>query len=66
MNDRLIAFGSVNKRTATRGLQSVAAEVREGHSVQAVVLREGRTVEMTITPMKWQGQGLLGAHMVPL
>jgi 26S proteasome non-ATPase regulatory subunit 9 len=49
-------------------LQRVAQELaaHEGQPVQTVFLRAGQQVELTLTPQRWSGRGLLGCHLRPL
>jgi 26S proteasome non-ATPase regulatory subunit 9 len=38
----------------------------EGKAVPTVVVRGGAVVNLTLTPQKWLGRGLLGCHLRPL
>lgn len=38
----------------------------EGSPVEALLLRQGAAVALTLTPRKWAGRGLLGCHLKPL
>jgi 26S proteasome non-ATPase regulatory subunit 9 len=61
--DFLLRFGG-----ATRAA-SVPAQVREGEPVVLTVLRveQGRwgALDITVVPAKWDGAGLIGAHLQP-
>ncbi|EFJ47083.1 hypothetical protein VOLCADRAFT_61851 [Volvox carteri f. nagariensis] len=49
-------------------LQAVAAVLAasEGRPVAARVLRQGAPLELSLTPLRWSGRGLLGCHLQPL
>lgn len=67
MGDLIVRFGPVASR-APDSLQRIGQHVRdsEGHVIQVVVLRQGRAVELSVTPGQWSGQGLLGCHLRPV
>jgi 26S proteasome regulatory subunit N4 len=45
---------------------SVAAQVVEGKPIRVHVLRNGEYMTFSLTPRKWNGQGLLGCHLVEI
>ncbi len=63
--DQLCSFGGVTRQTPDT-LQAVAALLREGQAVEAVVLRHGAPQVLSLTPRTWAGRGLLGCHLRPL
>ncbi|KAL4434406.1 hypothetical protein ABPG75_000847 [Micractinium tetrahymenae] len=67
LNDQLCSVGGVTRHTPNT-LQSVAALVQasEGQPVEAVVLRHGSPMVLTLTPKRGAGPGLLGCHLRPL
>ncbi len=65
----VLKFGAVDY-AATRAagsLAPVASQVREGVPVTVVVLDPvaGASQTLTMTPSRWQGNGLLGCFLVP-
>lgn len=72
VGDELVSFGGLTAsdlRTNGRlNLQPLALKVREseGSVLLVVTRRAGRYHELSLTPMAWEGQGLLGCHLQPL
>ncbi|GLC44957.1 hypothetical protein PLESTM_001669100 [Pleodorina starrii] len=71
VGDLLCAFGDVSAAVAGQGgglLQRVASvlSASEGRPVAARVLRQGTPLELSLTPARWPGRGLLGCHLRPL
>ncbi|KAL4428566.1 hypothetical protein ABPG77_008878 [Micractinium sp. CCAP 211/92] len=62
--DQLCSFGGVTRQTPDT-LQAVAALLREGQAMEAVVLRHGAPLVLSLTPRTWAGRGLLGCHLRP-
>ncbi|KAL6465788.1 hypothetical protein MHYP_G00259210 [Metynnis hypsauchen] len=67
IGDEIIAFGSVNTSNF-QNLQNIASVVQhsEGKSVSIAVVRNGQKVNLSLTPQRWSGRGLLGCNIVPL
>lgn len=65
LHDQLCSFGGVTRQTPNT-LQAVAAVLREGQEVEAVLQRHGAPLVVTLTPKPWAGRGLLGCHLHPL
>ncbi|XP_012709773.2 26S proteasome non-ATPase regulatory subunit 9 [Fundulus heteroclitus] len=67
VGDEVIEFGSVNTGNF-QNLQNVAAVVQhsEGKPLRVAVIRGGQKVQMSLTPRRWSGRGLLGCNIVPL
>lgn len=67
LGDQLCRFGAAVAGGGDE-LQRVAQELaaHEGQPVQTVFLRAGQQVELTLTPQRWSGRGLLGCHLRPL
>jgi len=65
-NDRIVLFGSTNFSNH-RNLQRVGETVRdrEGQSITVRVIRDGNQINLSLTPRRWHGTGLLGCHIVP-
>ncbi|KAM4578113.1 26S proteasome non-ATPase regulatory subunit 9 [Fundulus diaphanus] len=67
VGDEVIEFGSVNTSNF-QNLQNIAAVVQhsEGKPLRVAVIRGGQKVQMSLTPRRWSGRGLLGCNIVPL
>ncbi|CAG5923475.1 unnamed protein product [Menidia menidia] len=67
VGDEVIDFGSVNTENF-QNLQNIAAVVQhsEGKPLRISVIREGQKVQMSLTPQRWSGRGLLGCNIVPV
>lgn len=71
VGDQMCKFGEVvwsGSGAAAAVLPQVAAalQANKGRQVEAVVLRQGRMVQLLLVPRDWQGRGLLGCHLRPL
>ncbi|EIE19419.1 hypothetical protein COCSUDRAFT_19635 [Coccomyxa subellipsoidea C-169] len=68
VGDALVSLGGASWESGTISLQQIAAAVQasEGKEVPAIVLRQGETVSLKLTPERWAGQGLLGCHLRPI
>eukprot|EP01043_Picozoa_sp_COSAG02_P030920 COSAG02_NODE_1997_length_10152_cov_3.110315_6_plen_146_part_00 len=72
VGDELISFGGLKasdlRSSGRLNLQPLALKVRdsEGSVLAVVVQRAGQYHELSLTPMAWEGQGLLGCHLQPL
>ncbi|XP_029365946.1 26S proteasome non-ATPase regulatory subunit 9 isoform X2 [Echeneis naucrates] len=67
VGDEVTEFGSVNTANF-QNLQNIAAVVQhsEGKPLWVTVIREGQKVQMSLTPQRWSGRGLLGCNIVPI
>lgn len=67
VGDQLIEFGSVNSGNF-QNLQNIASVVQhsEGKPLHVSVIRAGQKVQMSLTPQRWSGRGLLGCNIVPV
>ncbi|CAN9513178.1 unnamed protein product [Ophioblennius macclurei] len=67
VGDEVIEFGSVNTNNF-QNLQNIGSVVQhsEGKPLRVVVVRAGQKVQMSLTPQKWSGRGLLGCNIVPV
>lgn len=65
--DELVRYGHVDASNHDN-LRAIARLTgrSEGGYIPLVVRRAGRLVEVTLAPQRWEGQGLLGCHLVPL
>jgi 26S proteasome non-ATPase regulatory subunit 9 len=72
VGDELISFGGLTasdlRSNGRLNLQPLALKVRdsEGSVLVVVVQRAGQYHELSLTPLAWEGQGLLGCHLQPL
>uniref|UniRef100_G3NZE4 26S proteasome non-ATPase regulatory subunit 9 n=1 Tax=Gasterosteus aculeatus aculeatus TaxID=481459 RepID=G3NZE4_GASAC len=67
VGDEVIEFGSVNTENF-QNLQNIASVVQhsEGKPLRVTVIREGKKAQMSLTPQRWSGRGLLGCNIVPI
>ncbi|XP_056138603.1 26S proteasome non-ATPase regulatory subunit 9 isoform X2 [Lampris incognitus] len=67
VGDEIIEFGSVNTGNF-QNLQNIASVVQhsEGKPLRVTVIRNGQRTQMTFTPQRWSGRGLLGCNIVPI
>ncbi|KAM9361056.1 26S proteasome non-ATPase regulatory subunit 9 [Symphorus nematophorus] len=67
VGDEVIEFGSVNTGNF-QSLQNIASVVQhsEGKPLRVTVIRDGQKAQMSLTPQRWSGRGLLGCNIVPI
>ncbi|XP_029296298.1 26S proteasome non-ATPase regulatory subunit 9 [Cottoperca gobio] len=67
VGDEVFEFGSVNTGNF-QNLQNIAAVVQhsEGKPLRVAVIRDGQKAQMSLTPQRWSGRGLLGCNIVPI
>ncbi|XP_034397519.1 26S proteasome non-ATPase regulatory subunit 9 [Cyclopterus lumpus] len=67
VGDEVIEFGSVNTDNF-QNLQNIASVVQhsEGKPLRVTVIRDGQKAQMSLTPQRWSGRGLLGCNIVPI
>ncbi|KAM6930666.1 26S proteasome non-ATPase regulatory subunit 9 isoform 2-T2 [Xenentodon cancila] len=67
VGDELIEFGSVNTDNF-QNLQNIASVVQhsKGKPLRVAVIRAAQKVQMSLTPQRWSGRGLLGCNIVPV
>ncbi|KAM4616224.1 26S proteasome non-ATPase regulatory subunit 9 [Polymixia lowei] len=67
VGDEIIEFGSVNTGNF-QNLQNIASVVQhsEGKPLRVSVIRSGQRAQMSLTPQRWSGRGLLGCSIVPI
>ncbi|KAF7669891.1 hypothetical protein LDENG_00100610 [Lucifuga dentata] len=67
VGDEVIEFGSVNTGNF-QNLQNIASMVQhsEGKPLRVTAIRDGQRVQMSLTPQRWSGRGLLGCNIVPI
>lgn len=67
VGDEVIEFGSVNTGNF-QNLANIASVVQhsEGKPLRVSVIRDDKPTQMSLTPQKWSGRGLLGCNIVPI
>ncbi|XP_058825286.1 26S proteasome non-ATPase regulatory subunit 9 [Topomyia yanbarensis] len=67
LRDELIEFGTVNAANF-RDLSQIGVLVRscENKSIPVKIRRDGKIIDITLTPKAWNGRGLLGCNIVPM
>ncbi|XP_028269717.1 26S proteasome non-ATPase regulatory subunit 9 [Parambassis ranga] len=67
VGDEIIEFGSVNSGNF-QNLQNIASVVQhsERKPLRVTVIRVDQKVQMSLTPQRWSGRGLLGCNIVPV
>ncbi|TPX35807.1 hypothetical protein SeLEV6574_g08153 [Synchytrium endobioticum] len=66
--DRMLKFGTLTIDSLRNGLQPIGqfVELNEGKPIVILVERDCSQIELTLTPARWPGRGLLGCHILPL
>ncbi|KAI9325858.1 hypothetical protein DFJ73DRAFT_954932 [Zopfochytrium polystomum] len=62
--DRVVAFGDVTGADGLKRLAPLVARM-ENEPLAVAVVRGDAELELTLTPRKWAGRGLLGCHLLP-
>ena len=67
VDDLVTSFGSVVESTPDT-LKAIASLVQRSKDkpISVVIIRQGTTTSLSVTPAEWNGRGLLGCHIVPL
>uniref|UniRef100_A0A1Q3FIV7 26S proteasome non-ATPase regulatory subunit 9 n=1 Tax=Culex tarsalis TaxID=7177 RepID=A0A1Q3FIV7_CULTA len=67
LRDEIVEFGTVNAGNF-RDLSQIAVVVKscENKSVPVKVRRDGKLLDLVLTPKTWSGRGLLGCNIVPM
>ncbi|XP_033947268.1 26S proteasome non-ATPase regulatory subunit 9 [Pseudochaenichthys georgianus] len=67
VGDEVTEFGSVNTGNF-QNLQNIASVVQhsEGKPLRVAVIRDGQRAQVSLTPQRWTGRGLLGCNIVPI
>lgn len=65
-DDEIVVFdGDIHAANHDK-LQALVKRVAPGRKVSVVVQRGSDRVDLTLTPNKWQGRGILGCRVLPL
>lgn len=62
LGDEIVKFGSVEAGDRLQGRLVSEALSNEDSQVSLVIIRQGSPMNLTVTPRKWHGRGLLGCH----
>lgn len=67
LRDEIVEFGTVNAGNF-KDLSQIAVVVKscENKTVPVKVRRDGKLVDLVLTPKTWSGRGLLGCNIVPM
>lgn len=60
LGDEIVKFGNVEAGDQLQERLMSEALSNEDSQVSLVIIRQGSAVNLTITPRKWHGRGLLG------
>lgn len=62
LGDEIVKFGSVEAGDRLQERLVSEAISNEGNQVSLVINRQGSPMNVTVTPRKWHGRGLMGCH----
>ncbi|KAM3275547.1 hypothetical protein ACQJBY_044113 [Aegilops geniculata] len=62
LGDEIVKFGSVEAGGRLQERLVSEALSNEDNQVSLLIIRQGSPMNMTITPRKWHGRGLMGCH----
>lgn len=62
LGDQIVKFGDVEAGDNLLERLASEAQSNNGHAIPVVLMRQGATVNIAVTPRTWQGRGLLGCH----
>ncbi|KAM0853765.1 hypothetical protein ACQ4PT_050879 [Festuca glaucescens] len=62
LGDEIVKFGSVEAGDRLQERLVSEALSNEGNQVSLLINRQGSPMNLTITPRKWHGRGLMGCH----
>ncbi|KAJ6824487.1 26S proteasome non-ATPase regulatory subunit 9 [Iris pallida] len=62
LGDHIIKFGSVEVGDDLIRRLASEAQLNQDHPIPLVIMRQGSTMNLFITPRQWFGRGLLGCH----
>ena len=64
--DVILKFGRVTYQAGFRSIPEVVGEAaRTRGEIVIDLLRDGAQARLTLRPRAWEGQGVLGCHVVP-
>lgn len=66
LGDEIVKFGSVEAGDRLQGRLVSEALSNEDSQVSLVIIRQGSPMNLTVTPRKWHGRGLLGYVLLNL
>ncbi|XP_062193765.1 uncharacterized protein LOC133897167 [Phragmites australis] len=62
LGDEIVKFGNVEAGDRLQERLVSEALSNEDSQVSLVIIRQGSAMDITVTPRKWHGRGLLGCH----
>ncbi|KAJ1289700.1 hypothetical protein BS78_02G184800 [Paspalum vaginatum] len=62
LGDEIVKFGNVEAGDRLQERLIAEALSNEDSQVPLIIIRQGSAMNLTITPRKWHGRGLLGCH----
>ncbi|XP_072982203.1 uncharacterized protein [Typha latifolia] len=62
LGDEIIKFGNVETGDGLQARLVNEAQSNQGRPVSLVIMRQGCSIILTVTPRQWRGRGLLGCH----
>ncbi|KAL2502462.1 26S proteasome non-ATPase regulatory subunit 9 [Forsythia ovata] len=62
LGDQIVKFGNVEISDNLLQRLATEAQINLGRAVSLVVMRQGALINLTVTPRRWSGHGLLGCH----
>ncbi|CAH9080137.1 unnamed protein product [Cuscuta epithymum] len=62
LGDQVVKFGNVEYGDNLSQRLAAESQKNQGRTITVVVLRQGLSVNLSVTPRPWLGRGLLGCH----
>ncbi|KAK3189745.1 hypothetical protein Dsin_029306 [Dipteronia sinensis] len=62
LGDQIVKFGNVEAGDNLLGRLATEGQINQGHAKPVVIVRQGATINLSVTPRPWRGRGLLGCH----
>ncbi|CAI9298290.1 unnamed protein product [Lactuca saligna] len=62
LGDQIVKFGNVEYGDNLLPKLASEAQMNQNHPVSMLVMRQGTSINLTVTPRTWRGRGLLGCN----
>ncbi|XP_044462949.1 26S proteasome non-ATPase regulatory subunit 9-like isoform X2 [Mangifera indica] len=62
LGDQIVKFGNVEAGENLLQRLAFEGQSNQGQAVPVEIMRQGALINLSVTPRKWQGRGLLGCH----
>ncbi|KAI9192301.1 hypothetical protein LWI28_020821 [Acer negundo] len=62
LGDQIVKFGNVEAGDNWQDRLATEVQTNQGHAIPVVIMRQGATINLSVTPRPCQGRGLLGCH----